>query len=299
MSNKQHTSVGVVVNPRLERARDIGKNLVEFLMANGVKYVANVSLDAPILESVGNKFSDAVSREQIVSQCDPVVVIGGDGTLIGVARLSGERPISIIGVNVGTLGFLAEVSPEESCVVVDNFLQGKSTSEVRALFEARLLRGGKTSRSFVAVNDIVITKEGIARLFNMEFYANDKFAGVMRGDGVIVATPGGSTAYSLAAGGSIVHPQVQAMLVTPICPHALASRPLVLPDSFSVKFRVLDYSSADGGQVYLTIDGQEGMAICSGDEVEVRRSARSVRFVKSSIRNYFDVLASKLKWATR
>ncbi len=238
-------------------------------------------------------------RSELTTRCALVVVLGGDGTLISVCRHPSPQVPKIIGVNLGTLGFLTEVAVEELLPTLELAVSGRAVMERRTLLAATVRRNGESIAEYHAINDVVITKEALARIFGIDMEIDGAQAAHVRGDGVIVATPSGSTAYSLAAGGSIVHPSVQAILITPICPHSLTSRPLVLPSSCQVKLRVASESAAPNDQVYLTIDGQIGMELLDKDEVAVTSSPYAVDFVRSPCRNYFQVLATKLKWANR
>lgn len=238
-------------------------------------------------------------REQLTSRCDVVVILGGDGTLISVCRHASRHVPKIIGVNLGTLGFLTEIAVEELFPVLESTVAGKGTFQRRTLLHTTVSRKGETIADYFAINDVVITKEALARIFGVDMELDGAPAAQLRGDGLIVASPSGSTAYSLAAGGSIVHPEVEALLLTPICPHSLTSRPLVLPKTCQIKLRVASDSAAPNDQVYLTIDGQTGMELLDQDEILVTSSEHAVDFVRSPSRNYFQVLATKLKWANR
>ncbi|MCB0346336.1 MAG: NAD(+)/NADH kinase, partial [Bdellovibrionales bacterium] len=253
---------------------------------------------------IASELSDAelgsaaiVDREKVAAGADIVVVLGGDGTLISASRFPSAKNPRIIGVNMGTLGFLTEITRDELFDILAQTIAGETRTEERSMLSVEVLRDKKVVREFAAMNDAVLTKQAIARIFSVDLLVDGEFAATLRGDGVIVATPGGSTAYSMAAGGSIVHPQVDAILVTPICPHSLTSRPLVLPGSASLTLKLHMRAPSQNGDVYFTVDGQDGMELAPSDQIRIKKSPHSVRFVKSPTRTYFDVLGTKLKWA--
>lgn len=238
-----------------------------------------------------------IPREHITTKCSPVVVMGGDGTLINVCRHPAPSSPIIIGVNLGTLGFLTEITTQEMIPLLEEVLAGRSPLEERRLLTTQVNKPGRSPLSFTAINDIVISKGALARIFPIDVFVDEQFAAQLRGDGVIVSTPSGSTAYSLAAGGSIVHPQVDALLLTPICPHSLTSRPLVLPGTSKISLRAENLSNV-GATVNLTVDGQEGTELRDGDEVIVSTSRRhSVMMAKSPSKNFYEILGTKLNWA--
>lgn len=286
---------GVVAKPREPRAVELTKQVVTWLTENGLE----CRVDQEIVGRLGadqNFSAYALEREKFTSVCDVVVVLGGDGTMISVCRHPSPKAPTIIGVNLGTLGFLTEITREELFPTLALALKGDLKKERRFLLQCQVFRQGKAIAEHSAINDVVITKEAIARIFRIELKVNNQSAAILRGDGVIVATPVGSTAYSMASGGSIVHPSVDALLVTPICPHSLTSRPLVLPGTSKLNLKV-GLPSLESHQVYLTVDGQVGMALLGDDEVTVTTSANFVYFAKSPSKSYFQVLGTKLKWA--
>ncbi len=288
--------VGVVAKIHHTSAPELSRRIIAWLEQRGIQY----RLGLEIAERLGVAADDPVilvDRDRFTSICDVVVVLGGDGTMISVSRHPSERPSTIIGVNLGTLGFLTEITIDELFSTLEAAVNGNVAREPRYLLSAEVKREGKIISRYTAINDVVITKEALARIFSIALWVDDQFAATVRGDGVIVATPVGSTAYSMAAGGSIVHPAVSALLVTSICPHSLTSRPLVLPGKSTLRLTVSSATTEDEPEVYLTIDGQEGRGLTSGDEVIITTSDRFVYFAKSSSRSYFQVLATKLKWA--
>jgi NAD+ kinase len=234
-----------------------------------------------------------VSRNELTEQASTIVVLGGDGTLISVCRHPSKNPPDIIGVNLGTLGFLTEITPDELQSTLEAYEEERSRTEKRPLLLVEVL-SNSTKNKLYALNDIVISKQALARIFGLRLSVNGEEATLIRGDGIIISTPGGSTAYSLAAGGSIVHPGVDALLVTPICPHSLTSRPLVVPGNTLIDIELgLDCRT---DSVYLTVDGQEGLPLTQGACINISKSTFHVSFVKSLTKNYFGILSNKLRW---
>jgi NAD+ kinase len=220
------------------------------------------------------------------------VVVGGDGTLLAAARSLAGRPVPIFGVNLGGLGFMAETGPRHAVTRLRQVLAGQHDVGRRMTLEASLLRGRRTRLKQAALNDVVIAKSAIARMIDLKVTIDGNAVTVYRADGLIVSTPTGSTAYSLSAGGPIIHPEMEALLISPICPHTLTMRPLVVPATSHVEVTL----ASDGSRVYLTIDGQVGQMLEAGDKVRVRRGAAEVLMVRSRRLNYFDLLRRKLRW---
>lgn len=232
---------------------------------------------------------------KMAAQADLLIVLGGDGTLIHGARLLRGRTVPIVGVNLGSLGFLTEVPAAELHEAVEFALAGKSTIESRMKLSCRLYRGGRALLEDEVLNDVVINKGALARITDHEMTIDGQPVTTYKSDGVIVATPTGSTAYALSAGGPIIHPLVECMLIAPICPHALTQRPLVVPAAQTVSIRL----AGESADVYLTIDGQIGRALQAGDVLEVRRSANRVLLVRNPKKGYFAILRQKLHWGER
>lgn len=230
---------------------------------------------------------------ELLLQCDPVITLGGDGTLIGLGRHVGEQSPVMLGVNFGTLGFLTEIAPNELFSTLSRFYEGTPLEiEERSLLSASVHRDEREIFRCQAVNEALVQKGTRDRLLSLDLFVEGDPVMRYRGDGVIIATPTGSTAYSLAAGGSIAFPSLDVSLITPICPHSLTIRPLILPLSLSLAVRVPDYQ----GEVFLLVDGQESCLIESGDTVSFERSPHKVRFVKSPKQSYFEILQRKLNW---
>jgi len=280
-------TIGLVIRPGVKEAALLGLELVKWAEERSYKLLAE-ERTAALLDLQ----SASVRAEKLAKVADPIVTLGGDGTLIGVARyVQGKGPI-ILGVNFGNLGFLTEISPEELFSTLESVLLNKAEFGERNLLQADVYRGNKRIFSSAAVNDAVIQKGVRERLLDLDLTVNEQAVMRMRADGLIIATPTGSTAYSLSAGGSIVHPSLDVVLLSPICPHSLTNRPLILPLDFSLKVNFPPYD----GELFLSVDGQESTALLPSDEVRVTRSPNTVRFVRSSNKSYFDILRTKLNW---
>lgn len=232
---------------------------------------------------------------ELAQRAELLVVLGGDGTLIRAARFLGGRPVPILGVNLGSLGFLTEVPREGLVTALEAFLQGKCKVDGRMKLSCRLVRAGKEVLRDEVLNDVVINKGALARIADHDAYVDNEYVATYKSDGVIVATPTGSTAYSMSAGGPIVHPSLDGIVLSPICPHALTQRPIVIPSDEKLRI-VLTSEVAD---VYLTLDGQAGHALQQGDEVWVQRSQNQVHLVRNPSAGYFSILRQKLHWGER
>ncbi len=240
--------------------------------------------------------ANGLSDEQIRDQAQLVVVLGGDGTLISVARLFSGREVPILGVNLGSLGFLTEITVEELYPVLERCLQGNLRLSERMMLEVVVTRGETELTRCHVLNDAVINKGALARIIELETTVDRYNLTTFKADGLIVSTPTGSTGYSMSAGGPIVHPVMCCIVITPICPHTLTNRPLVLPDQSVVRIEV---KSSFDEMVYLTLDGQVGVELQEGDTVEVRRALKTTALVTSRDKDYFSILRTKLKWGER
>lgn len=226
---------------------------------------------------------------------DMIVVLGGDGTLLSVARLIGELRTPILGVNLGSLGFLTEITRAELFPVLEQIVQGDFNVSERMRLEAFIRRNGELVGRYRVLNDIVINKGALARIIDMEVLVDDAYLTTFKADGLIVATPTGTTAYNLAAGGPIIYPGLRCLVISPICPHTLTNRPIIVSDKALIKIEV-KFQDED---VVFTADGQEGMPLQGGDVVELRKSHHSTLLVKSPSKDYFEVLRTKLRWGER
>jgi NAD+ kinase len=242
---------------------------------------------AAILRDPGSCFT----KPGLSQQSDLLITFGGDGTLLSVARHAPDH-VPIVGVNMGTLGFLTEIRLEEFPSVLERVLSGDFVSESRVAFDVRVLGPSGDGNRYRVLNDATINKAALARIIEMQVNVAGLFVSSFRADGLIVATPTGSTAYNLSAGGPIVYPTMGAVIITPICPHMLTNRPIVLPDELDIEIGIVTPNQ----EIILTLDGQEGFSLTEKDRVCIRKSDQRVSLVQSPDKNYFDVLRTKLKW---
>ena len=290
------TRAGIVAKTRLTEAAGVIAELAGWLEARDVRPV----FDTETAALVGlPRDRRTWSRDDLPAHCDLVVVLGGDGTLIGMAgRVANAGvDIPILGVNFGSLGFLTEITLPELFPSLESVLAGTAQIEARLMLRARTLRDDALLSDRLALNDVVITRGAMSRIIDLAVAIGDQPVMRVRADGLIIATPTGSTAYNLAAGGPIVHPAVDALLLTPIAPHMLTNRPIVVPAAAEI--RVQQAVGASNDELFVTLDGQSGHDVQPGDTIVVRRAERHVRLVRAATRTYFDVLREKLKWSER
>jgi len=283
-------SAGILCKPNRDLVSSVAPALVQWLRERKIDVFideetrACIDLPAP-----------ALPRTALSERIALLIVLGGDGTLLSAARALGNQRIPILAVNLGGLGFLTSVTLDEMYPVLEQVIAGKHTTSERMMLDAEIIRRDHVSERQRALNDAVATKAALARMLEFDVYVDRSHVGRYRADGIIVATPTGSTAYSLAAGGPIVDPQLDAFVITPICPHMLTNRPLVIPHSATIE---LDFGPADE-PVYITLDGQIGFQLEPKDRVIVTKSASRVTLVRPPQKTYFQVLRSKLRWSER
>jgi NAD+ kinase len=282
-------TVGVISKPRSELAAGIVPELIAWLTEKNIR----VRLDPETAAYAGQ--SDSLPRQDVPQGAQLVIVLGGDGTLLSAARAIGGRDIPLFAVNMGGLGFLTAITVDEIYPQLERALHGDFRISRRRMLHSELWRGGEFLAGYEALNDVVLTKAEIARMIDLEIQIDGHFVCTYRVDGLIIATPTGSTGYSLSAGGPIVYPTVAALAITPICPHTLSNRPVIVPDDKVIQ--VIN-RSADGS-TYLTIDGQVGELLHDGDQVLCRRSESSISLIRPPNMLFFDVLGQKLKWGGR
>ena len=283
-------SAGIISKPRRHEIREVLPGLVEWLRARGLA----VHQDQETAMTMGSAES-GIPREELAAQVDLVVVLGGDGTLLAAARASHGRSLPILAVNLGSLGFLTAVTLTEMYPTLEQILAGQHEEDSRRMLSVDLIRGQETLATYSALNDVVLNKAAISRMMDFEVFVDGQFVCNFKADGMILSTPTGSTAYSMAAGGPITYPSVEALIMTPICSHTLSNRPVVLPDRCTVE--VVIHSEEES--VYLTVDGQVGTAVHNQDRVVCRRSPHSIRLVCPPGKGYWEILRNKLKWGQR
>jgi NAD+ kinase len=285
-------TVGLIAKPRSDRGAMLVPELIAWLEARGI----TVFLDEGAAGYAGR--SPALSRDQVAANSQLLVVLGGDGTLLSAARASlrrnGSHDLPLFAVNLGGLGFLTAITIEELYPQLERALHGDFRVASRRMLHVELWRGEQRIAAHEALNDVVLTKAEIARMIDLEVHIDNHFVCVYKADGLIVSTPTGSTAYSLSAGGPIMFPSVAATAITPICPHTLTNRPVIVPDESEIQVIVL-YNSP----TYMTIDGQVGEILESNDRIICRRSEHCISLVRPPDMMFFDVLREKLKWGER
>ncbi len=281
--------IGLAVKPRKSEAGVIAREVRSWLIDRG--YEVSLDPEAANLCQCG----PGLSRAEVVAGADLIVVLGGDGTLLSVARLMGPREVPILGVNLGGLGFLTEVTLPGIFETLERVLNGQYSVSRRLMLAGEAFRSGERLGAYHALNDFVFTKTAPSRIVELEMHVNGEYVTRYRADGLIVATPTGSTAYCLSAGGPILYPTLPALVVIPICPHTLTNRPVVLPDTACIE--IVPQSSVDG--IHLTVDGQLDVPLQVQDRVVVQRSEHSIALVKSPTLNYFELLRTKFRWGER
>lgn len=288
--------VGVVARKELKGAADVLAHIAGWLQARRIQTVFDT--DTAVLAGVPKDWPIA-TRDDLPKYVDLLVVLGGDGTLLGmasrIARAGADLPI--LGINFGSLGFLTEVTLDEIEAALTAALEGSAVIEERMMLRGQVLRAGDTADDRVALNDIVVNRGSLSRIVDMSITIDGQPVTHIRADGLIVTTPTGSTAYNLAAGGPIVHPAVDALVLTPIAPHTLTYRPIVIPGSSEIRIKPLVEGSSE--ELYATFDGQHGVPLESGDEIVVKQAMLRLKLMRGSSRTYFDVLRQKLKWGQR
>lgn len=288
--NTMIRTVGIISRPRREDVAAVVPQLLKWLQAHQIEALYDHETAACILPD-----GRECPREQLPGKVDLLVVLGGDGTLLAAARTLGGHAVPILPVNLGGLGFLTSVTLSELYPILEQVLEGKSRISERVLLQTEVVRGGEVVDRHQALNDAVLNKGALARMIDLDLYIDGGYVCSFKADGLILSTPTGSTAYSLAAGGPIVYPVVEAFVITPICPHTLTNRPLVIPDTAKVE---IDCRAGEE-PVYLTLDGQVGVELKGGDRVTAAKAANKLRLVRAARKSYFEILRNKLKWGGR
>jgi len=282
-------TVGIYSKPNSEAACAIVPKLLDWLHGRGIA----IRCDEQTAFYAGGV--EGLPRTEVPEGSDLLIVLGGDGTLLAAARAIGKREIPVFPVNLGGLGFLTAIGREEVYPELERALRGEIRIAKRRLLHAEVARGGEVVASYEALNDAVLTKASLARMIDLDAYVDEQLVCAYKADGLIVSTPTGSTAYSLSAGGPIIFPSVPAICLTPICPHMLTNRPVLVPETSVIRI----HAHGPDGSIYLTIDGQVGNPIRVGDEMVCRSSQYSLLLVRPPRMRFFDVLRSKLKWGER
>ncbi len=285
MASREIKCVGIVVKPTNEEAWKTACELSEWFEKRGIKMVG-ARRESEVFDH------DSEEAQRFRDEADLIVVLGGDGTMISATRVTGKREVLVLGINYGSLGYLTEFRIEEMFDAIKMILEGNFAVDRRVMLYAELWRGESTLATGRVLNDVVINKAALARIIEIDVELNGLAVNRFRSDGLIVSTPTGSTAYNLSAGGPIIYPSMNAVVITPICPFTLTNRPIVVPDDAEIVLRL----ASNSGEVLLTLDGQVGYELETGDLVKIRKSETTFNLVSPPNRNYFDVLRNKLKW---
>jgi NAD+ kinase len=281
-------TVGIISKPKITQAPEIVRGLLEWLEQRGIQ----CRCDQQTAEYAGNR--PYFSREELPEGTDLIIVLGGDGTLLSAARVVAGCNIPLFAVNLGRLGFLTAIRVEDLYPELERALKGEHRIGRRRMVDCELVRDGEIIGSYSALNDVVITKSELARMIDLDAHVDNHFVAAYKADGLIISTPTGSTAYSLSAGGPVIFPSVNAFCITPICPHMLTNRPVIVPDSSTIQ--ILNHGE---DRTYLTIDGQVGEPLSKGDRIVCRSSQKTIQLIRPPKMLFFDVLREKLKWGER
>jgi NAD+ kinase len=278
-------TVGIFSKPGVAQAGEILPGIVDWLAARGI--AARIDHESAYYLGVAG-----LARERVPEGCQFVIVLGGDGTLLAAARAIGDRGIPLFGVNLGGLGFLTAITVDEIYPELERALQGGHRIGHRSMLDCTVVRGGEEVASYLALNDVAVIKTAVSGMIELATHVDNHYVCTYKADGLIVATPTGTTAYSLSAGGPIVFPTVPALAITPICPHMLTYRPVIVTDTSVIQV----ICNSDDHRAYLNIDGQVGQHLNRGDRVVCRRSRSTLELIRPPRLLYFDVLRQKLKW---
>ena len=287
--------IGIVAKRNKPEAVAVVRNLVEWLRPKKIQVYIEKEIEELLSPTLSEGHWKSVERKEMPSHVEMIIVLGGDGTLLSVGRQVWDRNIPILGVNLGGLGFLTEITLDELYSVLERVLRDDFEINERETLKASVIRREKPIAKFIVLNDAVINKGALARIIDLETTINGEYLSTFRSDGLIISTPTGSTAYNLSAGGPIVYPSLHTIIITPICPHTLTIRPIIIPDD--VKIRALLKSRDE--EVTLTLDGQQGFTLKFEDVVEVGKAEGRILLIKSPYRHYFELLREKLKWGER
>ena len=287
--------IGIIAKRNKPETITITKNLVDWLRLKKIEVFIEDDMAHLLDPSIARPSLNSIKREDFPNLVEMIIVLGGDGTLLSVARLVGDHKVPILGVNLGGLGFLTEITLEELFRVLERVVQGDFFTDERVVLGTAVTRKGKKKAEFAVLNDAVINKGALARMIDIETTINGEYLTTFKSDGLIISTPTGSTAYNLSAGGPIVYPSLHCIIITPICPHTLTNRPIVVSDDAEIR-AILKTKQEE---VILTLDGQQGFPLEVEDVVVVRKAEARILLVKSPYRHYFEVLREKLRWGER
>jgi NAD+ kinase len=289
VSGNKIKKIGIFCKPKAPSASDILGKLIPWLRKKNYLIFLDTSTAAIIGETSTH------DKRSVSEQADLLVALGGDGTLLGVARAAHPYNVPILAVNLGNLGFLAAISIEELYPTLENILAGKFEIENRMLLNACVWRNGDKVENHNVLNDIVINKSVVARVINLQVFVNDQYMTSYRADGLIIATPTGSTAYSLSAGGPIIHPSMHTLVLSPICPLMLTNRSILIPDQSVIQVKL----SGKYDDVRITLDGQEGYDMKAEDILEIKKTKTTLQLIRGPNKNYYQILRDKLHWGTQ
>jgi NAD+ kinase len=292
MTNTPIKRIGIVLKPHQPDALKTICELAAWLADRGISLVGGPEIERQRVEQQTGCAIEEVPGEKLAANVDLILVLGGDGTMIASARLMGNSEVPVLGINFGGLGYLAEFRIEELYAALESILSGNYRLDKRVMLDVELVRSDESVTRNRVLNDVVINKSALARIIEIEAYLNQQFVNSFRADGLIVSTPTGSTAYNLSAGGPIIYPSMNAVVITPICPFTLSNRPIVVPDDAVIELRLKTKQE----DVALTLDGQVGFPLKVEERVVIRKSQTIFNLVQPMNRNYFDVLRDKLRW---
>ena len=287
--------IGIIAKRNKPEAVNITRNLVDWFRLKKIEVYIEEEMGNLLGPHASGPNLNPIQREDFPTQVEMIIVLGGDGTILSVARLVGDHKVPILGVNLGGLGFLTEITLEELRRVLERVVQGDFVTDERVVLTAAVIRKGEKMAEFTVLNDAVINKGALARIIDIETTIDGEYLTTFKSDGLIFSTPTGSTAYNLSAGGPIVYPSLHCIIITPICPHTLTNRPIMVPDDVEIR-AILKTKQQE---VILTLDGQQGFPLEMEDVVEVRKAEGRILLIKSPHRHYFEVLREKLKWGER
>ena len=287
--------IGIIAKRNSPEAIALVKNMAGWLRPKGIEVYVEKEVAKALSGQMPGLALKTVDGEDIPEHVEMIIVAGGDGTLLSVARQVVGRNIPILGVNLGGLGFLTEIPIEEVYPALEKVLEGDYRADQREVLHVSVIRKGKTLADYTVLNDAVINKGALARIIDLETTINGEHLTTFKSDGLILSTPTGSTAYNLSAGGPIVYPTLDCIIITPICSHTLTNRPIVIPDQVIVRVILKTRQQ----EVILTLDGQQGFPLEFDDEIEVKKSDDHIILIKSPHRNFFGLLREKLKWGER